>query len=83
MYRDDATLLDIAQAARLIADFLRGVDREAFFADAEKQSAELYQIAIIGEATKRLSPTFRKQHAHVPWRNIVGMRDRAIHGYDP
>lgn len=82
MYRDDATLLDIAKAARLLADFLRDVDREAFFASAEKQSAVLYQVAVIGEAVKRLSSTFRKQQPHVPWRDIAGMRDRAIHGYD-
>ena len=82
MYRDDATLLDIAKAARLIAAFLQGVERDAFFANVEKQSAVLHQITILGEAVKRLSLDFRNQHGQVPWKQVAGMRDRIIHGYD-
>lgn len=82
MYRDEATLLDIAKAARLIAAFLQGVEREAFFANVEKQSAVLHQITIVGEAVKRLSRAFRDQHSPIPWQQAAGMRDRIIHGYD-
>ena len=45
-------------------------------------SACCYQIAIIGEAVKRVSPATRGQHPEVPWKDIAGMRDRLIHGYD-
>jgi uncharacterized protein with HEPN domain len=45
-------------------------------------SACCYQIALIGEAVKRLSPEMRARHPDVPWRDIAGMRDRLIHGYD-
>lgn len=48
----------------------------------EKVSAILYQIAVIGEATKRLSQEFRQQHPEIPWRDIAGMRDVLIHKYD-
>jgi uncharacterized protein with HEPN domain len=36
----------------------------------------------MGEATKRLSPEFRKNHPEIPWRQMAGMRDILIHNYD-
>ncbi|HTQ54741.1 MAG TPA: HepT-like ribonuclease domain-containing protein [Bryobacteraceae bacterium] len=45
-------------------------------------SACCYQIAVIGEAVKRLSSTTRGKHPEVQWKDIAGMRDRLIHGYD-
>ncbi|ARI82569.1 hypothetical protein BH695_3290 [Microcystis aeruginosa PCC 7806SL] len=48
----------------------------------EKLSAILYQITIIGEATKRLSVIFRQQHPEIPWREMAGMRDVIVHKYD-
>ena len=39
MWRNDATLLDIAQAARRIVMFVQNVDEAAFTANAEKHWA--------------------------------------------
>ena len=82
MKRDDATLLDIDRASRLVESFVEGYDRERFFADVKTQSAVLHEIIIIGEAVKRLSVEFRDSHTEIPWREIAGMRDRVIHHYD-
>lgn len=82
MDRDEASLLDIANAAKRITRFVEGVTREAFEHNEEKQSAVVYQIAVIGEATKRLSQNVRRQHADIPWSQMAGMRDRLMHGYD-
>jgi uncharacterized protein with HEPN domain len=82
MSRDEATLLDIAHAARLTLDFIAGMDKAAFFADAKTQSAVLHQLTVLGEAVKRLSRPFRDQHPILPWPPITGMRDHLIHGYD-
>jgi len=40
------------------------------------------QIVIIGEAASRLSAEFLAAQPHIPWRQIIGMRHRLIHGYD-
>jgi uncharacterized protein with HEPN domain len=82
MLRDQAFLLDIWQAAQTIVMFSQGPDRKSLGESQEKQSAILYQIIVIGEAVKRLSPEFRRQHPEVPWKDIAGMRDVIAHQYD-
>lgn len=39
-------------------------------------------IEIIGEAATRVSESMRSKHADIPWREIIAMRNRVIHGYD-
>lgn len=82
MSRDSASLLDIVRAGELILQFAQGVSREQLESDVMRQSAILYQITIMGEATKRLSREFRSQHTEVPWDDIAGMRDIIAHQYD-
>ena len=82
MWRDEATLLDIAQAARRIVSFVRDVDEASFAANAEKHWAVVAQLLVIGEAVTRLSPEFRSSHPEIEWAKIAGMRNRLIHGYD-
>jgi uncharacterized protein with HEPN domain len=82
MWRDEATLLDIAQAARRIISFVQGVDEASFAANAEKHWAVVAQLLVIGEATTRLSYEFRSLHPEIEWAKIAGMRNRLIHGYD-
>nr|WP_290228256.1 DUF86 domain-containing protein [Trichocoleus desertorum] len=82
MSRDKASLLDIVQAGQLVLQFSQGFSREQLEADLRSQSAILYQIAIMGEATKRLSREFREQYPNVPWDDVAGMRDVIAHQYD-
>jgi uncharacterized protein with HEPN domain len=39
MFRDDATLLDIANAARLVQTFIQGMTKAAFLSDLKTQSS--------------------------------------------
>ncbi len=80
--RDAALLVDIADACAKITEFTRELNRNTFERSAQSVSAVLYQIAVLGEAVKRLSPEFRAAHDEVPWRKIAGMRDWVIHAYD-
>ena len=82
MSRDAAIVLDIRKAAQLIGDFVRNMDRVAFDSDVKTQSAVLHQIMVLGEAANRLSEGLRDELADVPWRLVIGMRNRLIHGYD-
>lgn len=82
MQRDETTLHDIAEAARLVAGFVQGLGKASFIDDRKTQSAVLYQLIVMGEAVKRLSAEFRSQHPEISWSLIAGMRDHLIHGYD-
>jgi len=82
MLRDLESLIDIERAAHHILGFSQGIQYTELIANSEKLSAILYQITIIGEATKRISIEFRQNHPEIPWRNLAGMRDIIIHEYD-
>lgn len=38
-------------------------------------------IEVIGEAASRVSDDTKAAHADVPWKAIIGMRNRLIHAY--
>lgn len=79
---DQAYVLDMLEAARLIRDYMEGVERTAFNLDQMRQDAIIRRIEIIGEATKRLSEQFRDAHPEIVWKDMAGMRDFVIHQYD-
>jgi uncharacterized protein with HEPN domain len=82
MSRDPESLIDILTAIRRILRYTEGISRSDLENNDEKISAVLYQITILGEATKRLSLPFRQQHPEIPWREMAGMRDVIVHEYD-
>jgi uncharacterized protein with HEPN domain len=79
---DKASLYDALSAATKVARFVQNVDWEGFYSNDEKCSAVYGQLIILGEACARLSPEVRALHSDLPWRHIIGMRNRIIHGYD-
>ena len=55
--------------------------REQFQNSLIHQLASFKAIETIGEAASRISDTFRAAHPEIPWREIIGMRNRLIHAY--
>lgn len=82
MSRDEVVLQDIANAGKLVVQFVRGTNLASFNNDWKTRSAVLYQLTVIGEAVKRLSKDFREAQPEIPWALMAGMRDNLIHGYD-
>ncbi len=82
MSRDDAVILDILSAARRAVAFKKGMRKPTFLRDEKTQSAIVHQLLVLGEATKRLSASFRAHQPQIPWKMIAGMRDKLIHEYD-
>ncbi len=82
MQRDDnAYLLDILIAARKALKFVEGIDRDEFEDNEIIQNAVMRPLEIIGEASAKISSKFRRTHTEIPWKDMVGMRNRLMHEY--
>jgi uncharacterized protein with HEPN domain len=80
--RTDRDLLgDILEALRRAQAYSAGQHYEQFLEDTKTQDAVIRTLEIVGEATKRLSPSPREAHPEIPWKNMAGMRDKLIHDY--
>ena len=77
---DDVYRRQILDAWAKIERFVAGLDKSAFLSSEVVQSAVIMQLAVIGELSKRFSTVF-KQRIPLPWKQIAGFRDRAVHDY--
>jgi uncharacterized protein with HEPN domain len=68
-------------AAREAIAFTAGKRRADLDADRKLVLAVVKCLEIIGEAAARLSEEVQDSLSEVPWPDIVGMRNRLIHGY--
>jgi uncharacterized protein with HEPN domain len=80
MKSDRVYLEQILESVEKICQFVSGMDQPAFLKDQKTQSAVIMQLALIGEMAKRVSDA-TKSSIKVPWKEIAGFRDRAIHDY--
>ena len=74
-------LTDIVEAADAIGRFCDGIPIETLLDDEMRQAAILQKLIVIGEAAARLPDEFRQRHKVVPWVDIVGFRNIAVHEY--
>jgi uncharacterized protein with HEPN domain len=72
---------DMITACEKIQRYLAGRPRPAFEQDEQAFDAVLKNLEVIGEASKRLSASFREAHPEVEWREIAGLRDIIVHQY--
>ena len=73
---------DILDAMEKAETMLSDVDFDEFEEDYQLNFAVVRALEIVGEATKRLPESLRDQYSEIPWKDMAGMRDRIIHGYD-
>jgi uncharacterized protein with HEPN domain len=78
---DTALLLDMLLAAHDARNFLQGLDEAAFLASRLHQNAVIRSLEVIGEAAGKVSTAAQAAHPEIPWREMIGMRHRLIHGY--
>lgn len=79
--RDPAYLWDMHSAATELADALQEISLEQFLADKVLARATERWLEIIGEAARRISPDCMAANPHVPWRDIIGLRNILAHEY--
>ena len=72
---------DIWDSIARIQRYTTGFDQESFSGDSRTVDAVVRNLEVIGEAASRLPEEFRGQQPSVDWRQIIGLRNRIIHGY--
>ncbi|MFA6470705.1 MAG: HepT-like ribonuclease domain-containing protein [Candidatus Latescibacterota bacterium] len=81
MWKDEGYLLDILNEARKLVLRFKGITRDGFSLDEERQYVAFWSISIMGEAAGKISPEFRTNHPELPWREMIGIRNVLVHNY--
>ncbi len=68
--------------AREAVDMIAGNMPEDLGKERMFELALVRLVEIIGEAASRVSQAGQAQYPDIPWREVIGMRNRLIHGYD-
>ncbi len=78
----DVRLRHMLDAAREAAQMAQGKARADLDTDRPLNLSLVRLLEIVGEAASRVPPGEREQYSGIPWVQIVGLRNRLIHGYD-
>lgn len=82
MFEDDTVRIrHILDAAREAVSFAEGRRREDLDNDRKLNLSLVRLLEVVGEGARAISTEFRVAHPELPWKKMVGMRDRLIHGY--
>ncbi len=68
-------------AASKAINFLKGKTREDLHKDEILSLALVRLLEVIGKAAVGIDSEFAKQHPRVPWKEMIALRNRLIHGY--
>ncbi len=72
---------DMLDFCEKVLSYTDGLDRDAFIADGLTYDATLRNIQLIGEAAAHIPLEVRESFPDIPWRAIVGTRNRLAHSY--
>jgi uncharacterized protein with HEPN domain len=72
---------DILEAIQKIERYISTLEHDAFVNDDKTIDSVVRNLEIIGEAASRLRESFKGQHSEIEWRQIIGLRNRIVHGY--
>lgn len=77
---DDAYVADLLDCCRALLSYLkRGGD--TWWQDQMLQDAVVLRLERMGEIARAVSPDLRDRHADIPWAQMRGFRNLAVHRY--
>ena len=80
--RDKRVLSKIRQEARLVADFIDGLEFDGFISNEIVKRAAAMTLANIGELSNALSDDVKSQYKDIPWAAIRKTRNVISHDYE-
>ncbi len=57
------------------------IGKDEFLGDQTLTRAVVRSLEVIGEAARQVPDELKEKHSDVQWKEMIGMRDRLIHGY--
>jgi len=82
MYRSDEVLVkDICDCIDESLGIVEGMSYRDLYDDRIRQYALIRLLEIIGEAANQMSADFKDKNPEIPWKKMIAMRNRLIHGY--
>lgn len=81
-YDEEVSLKDMLDHSCEAVELLGNSSREELGKNRMMQLALTRLMEIIGEAANRISKATKQRYGDIPWNQIIGMRNRLIHGYD-
>lgn len=79
---DTVRLQHMLDHAREAVSLIEGKQRVDLARERLLELSLVRLIEIVGEAAARVSPEGQRNFPAIPWREVIGTRNRLIHGYD-
>ena len=74
-------LNDIGDSAARVIDYVGTMTADEFYQDHKTVDAVMRNLAIIGEAAKKIPADARRRYPAVEWKKMAGLRDIVVHDY--
>ncbi len=82
MTRDIEIFIEhILESINKIEEYSKSLSKEKLIKDSIIQDAIVRRIELVGEAAKNLPDDFKEKYFFIPWKEIIGTRDKIIHHY--
>lgn len=76
-YFIDKTLKDL----EFLIKHTKGINKDDFGNNELLLDSIMFRFIQISEHIKKLTPEFKDGHPKIPWRDIIGLRNRIVHEY--
>lgn len=66
---------------RFVIEHTQGKSQKDIEADDLLIDSIMFRVIQIAENSMKLDEAFQKEHSHIPWRSVRGMRNMIVHNY--
>ena len=80
--KDKGILLQIIKRCNRVIEKVSNISLADFSLNDDIKEVVCFNLFQIGELANGLSIEFIKEYNKIPWKQIIGMRNRIVHGYD-
>jgi len=80
--KDKGLVLSIIRFCERIIEKTNSILYDDFCLNKDIKEIVCFNMFQIGELSKKISDDFKNKYNEIPWKQVMGMRDRIVHAYD-